>query len=450
MLVEEMAVDDYLVGLIINGEDRPFSELTQFLQDHYHHHQPPSSSLRTEDTKVSSSSCSLLLEEEEDDWSMRCFPAEDGFGETAVLTNDGVVASSWSFVIPEYTRCAEHAYRQRLPLVHGILYPPFLPGDGFATLEERVDALRTAVHLRAGDVVIATFPKCGTTLIEQIVLSVLNHGDESSLHPLSRNHHSRVMKSGMAVKYWPEDDIGVSVDLATFDAETRRRVIKTHAPHALAIGLGASSAEVRPMVVYVTRNPMDAAVSMYHHARREFDFTGTITEWIKMACEGTCEFGSWFEHTRSWWRATHEKCDDDDDDAGGDGDGDGDGPSTWRPREQHLWMHFEDIVADPPRAVRTVADFLGVNLSPVLIQQVADSSSFDRMKRSAEESYDELVRRFGAENVPGSPTHFRRGKVGGWRSELPPEDAARLRQAFDEYVGRDRTTGLDEAAYTWE
>ena len=47
--------------------------------------------------------------------------------------------------------------------------------------------LRRNVKYRKSDVVITTFPKCGTTLTEQVVLLLLNGGDAAALDPLSKN-----------------------------------------------------------------------------------------------------------------------------------------------------------------------------------------------------------------------------------------------------------------------
>lgn len=55
----------------------------------------------------------------------------------------------------------------------GCIYPPFMNVS-------LIDDLRQT-PLKEGDIVIATFPKCGTTLMQQIVLTLLAGGDNSKV-----------------------------------------------------------------------------------------------------------------------------------------------------------------------------------------------------------------------------------------------------------------------------
>ena len=56
----------------------------------------------------------------------------------------------------------------------GVVQPPFIK-------LEALDKLRKEHPLRSSDIVIATFPKCGTTLMQQIVLTLLADGDGSKV-----------------------------------------------------------------------------------------------------------------------------------------------------------------------------------------------------------------------------------------------------------------------------
>tara|TARA_B110000090_G_C13040916_1_gene315635 strand:- start:35 stop:436 length:402 start_codon:yes stop_codon:yes gene_type:complete len=59
---------------------------------------------------------------------------------------------------------------------------------GWSSASPRVRSfLEEHVRYRPSDIVIATFPKCGTTLTEQVVLLLLNGGDAAALDPLSKN-----------------------------------------------------------------------------------------------------------------------------------------------------------------------------------------------------------------------------------------------------------------------
>ena len=59
-------------------------------------------------------------------------------------------------------------------MYEGVVYPPFIKA-------EALNELREKHTLRSSDIVIATFPKCGTTWMQQIVLTLLADGDGSKV-----------------------------------------------------------------------------------------------------------------------------------------------------------------------------------------------------------------------------------------------------------------------------
>ena len=142
--------------------------------------------------------------------------------------------------------------------------------------------LRANCVLRSRDCVVVSYPKCGTTLAEQIVLLLLNGGDACVLDPLSKNAANA--SSGGTGKVWPEaclrpDDQQsadgarnkeefIPMTLQAFDTMPSPRVVKTHALPRDVLGDPTARAPLVPGVPYVllTRNPLDACVSGYYHA----------------------------------------------------------------------------------------------------------------------------------------------------------------------------------------
>lgn len=141
------------------------------------------------------------------------------------------------------------------------------------------------------DIHVVTFPKCGTTFTEQIVLLLLNGGDPSSLNPKRQNSYSKAAPGG---KVWVENTVRVhardfeldppgrrmdKLTLEEFNAIPSPRVIKTHAPRDLFLATlpcspPSLSASSRPeplapgiKVVYCSRQAKDAVVSAYYHAK---------------------------------------------------------------------------------------------------------------------------------------------------------------------------------------
>lgn len=72
------------------------------------------------------------------------------------------------------------------------------------------------------------------------------------------------------------DGLGKS-SIKQLEQQTERRFIKTHLPFSL---LPPDLLTKGCKVVYVARNPLDAAVSFYHLHRsgRNFDYTGSVSK----------------------------------------------------------------------------------------------------------------------------------------------------------------------------
>ena len=155
--------------------------------------------------------------------------------------------------------------------------------DGTAAWHPRSlrEWLRTNTKLRPTDVVVACYPKCGTTLTEQIVLLALNGGDAASLDPLSKNAKNYLGDEASIGKVWPEaclrpdnDQTGgdkgkeefVPMTRSAFDALPAPRVIKTHARVRNLLGNDSGGLVEGAKYVICTRNPFDACVSAYYHA----------------------------------------------------------------------------------------------------------------------------------------------------------------------------------------
>ena len=143
------------------------------------------------------------------------------------------------------------------------------------------------IRYRASDIVIATFPKCGTTFMEQIVLLLLTKATVK-LDPLTKN--SAAAHSSGPGKVWPEacvvaDDAppsavppgrprrpeARSMPLSTFDALPAPRVIKTHAPLSRLLSRRPDGSPAPARYIVVVRNPLDACGAFTSDQKRDHD-----------------------------------------------------------------------------------------------------------------------------------------------------------------------------------
>jgi hypothetical protein len=141
--------------------------------------------------------------------------------------------------------------------------------------QSRWNDLNKKVKYKDSDVLIVTYPKCGTTWTEQVVLLLLNNGDASKLNPATKNSYDSgaAVDSGSPVTYkvWVEASVDQdpsfgtrygpefsNLSVADFDrmGESGVRVLKTHAPVPLLLGTGGRGVSGLPekmKVVVVTR-----------------------------------------------------------------------------------------------------------------------------------------------------------------------------------------------------
>jgi len=96
----------------------------------------------------------------------------------------------------------QYSYTFARSLVDGVPHPPFIT-------EKSVKNLKNQIKFRSGDVFVCTYSKCGTTLMEQIILLLQNDGDVAKLNPLHKNTYDKTTGVG---KIWPEMSVKPSLE----------------------------------------------------------------------------------------------------------------------------------------------------------------------------------------------------------------------------------------------
>mmetsp|Transcript_29527 Transcript_29527/g.94345 ORF Transcript_29527/g.94345 Transcript_29527/m.94345 type:complete len:343 (+) Transcript_29527:24-1052(+) len=280
--------------------------------------------------------------------------------------------------------------------------------------------LREKLAPKPHDVFIATYPKCGTTWMQQIVMLLLR-GGSADVNPMAdapwlEMSVSRAAKGSAAMKSLsstPPRDCAALCALSAPEGDSGRRAWKTHATAEAAPWRGgpAAAAAAGSKVVVVCRNPKDAAVSMLHHTKNipGFGFSGGWDDFVALFLRGKVESSSIWPWHRGWWEAAAAH------------------PSTV------LVVHFEDLKRDLKAAVGRVAAHLGLERSDAELEAVAARSSFEVMKAEAAARDAETLKKGGSIKKD----HFREGKTGGWRELMSPE----LQREFDE-----KTAALEAAA----
>eukprot|EP00756_Hemistasia_phaeocysticola_P006289 Hpha_TRINITY_DN13761_c0_g2::TRINITY_DN13761_c0_g2_i1::g.142837::m.142837 len=289
-------------------------------------------------------------------------------------------------------------------------HPPFVSPASFADMKDNF-------KLRGDDVVIATYPKCGTTWMQQIVLLLLAEGDKARVvSPFVQSPWLEMSsgKKSLGIKdssneVCPEEFRVEPMNAEEFNkweppASFRpagakpRRVFKTHAPPHVAPwqgGMGGVPSTAR--IIVVSRGPRDQAISLLHHMKGtklhfKYDPCDQDHMFKELWGRGRVESGDFYSWHQGWWEAGLGK-------------------------EQLLWLRFEDMKEDPVGSVRKVAAFLNIPASDEVILKVTEASSFGAMK----EQFQAMEKKGEEAGVPVKKDHIRKGESGGWRSALTPE-----------------------------
>ena len=232
-------------------------------------------------------------------------------------------------------------------------------------------------ELRPTDILIATYPKAGTTLMQQIVHGLRTGGD---------------MDFGEITEVVPwlelAHDLGLDLN-APQRAEPR--AFKTHFDWIAAPKGGRN--------IYIVRDPADSLVSFYHFFSGWVFDTGSVSIRdfaLDFVLHGS-RSGRYWEHLVSWW--------------------------PQRLSADTLWLCFEDIVADLPAAVARVARFMGLDPEHPNVETATRQASIDFMRSHGDKFDDHLVRdaRNASCGLPssGSTTKVRKGRTGEGSREVP-------------------------------
>ncbi|KPP78034.1 Cytosolic sulfotransferase 3-like [Scleropages formosus] len=233
---------------------------------------------------------------------------------------------------------------------------------------------------RPDDILIATYPKAGTTWVSQIV-DLLYFGKTLPERKDSIPIHERVPFLETSFPGLPR-----GTELA--DSMTSSpRVIKTHFPVQF---VPKSFWEQNSRVIYVARNAKDNAVSYFHFDRMNFvePEPGDWPSFLQRFKKGDVVFGSWYDHVKNWWEKKEINS-------------------------NILYMFYEDLAEDTDREINRICSFLGISPSKEERDYVRGQVDFNTMKNNRMANYSTI----SVMDFKISP-FMRKGKVGDWKNHF--------------------------------
>ncbi|XP_067940739.1 sulfotransferase 1C2-like [Watersipora subatra] len=186
--------------------------------------------------------------------------------------------------------------------------------------------------------------------------------------------------------------------------------------------------------VLILRNPKDVCLSYFHMESQMWDMIGkqvgnmekmTLSKYIKIFLYADdVPFGNFFEFVEYMWKIKDQP-------------------------HIHL-VYYEDLILNPVEEIQRLNEFMGTNRSPELVQEIADATSFAKMKQGkSTQGHDTKalldVLRTDEDTMKGTlALMFRKGKIGDWKNNFTVAD----NELFDAYL--EQWTGGKDIPFRYE
>ncbi|MBA0820248.1 hypothetical protein Gohar_022129, partial [Gossypium harknessii] len=284
---------------------------------------------------------------------------------------------------------------------------PLYQWDGFWYRSYHLQAtmaLRSQYIARDDDIILASPMKTGTTWLKALCFSILQKdGNAARLNgetvgkteeddrrqirdPLVDNHPAVYVQTLEVQVFTAKPPPDVS-------AMESPRLFHTHLPYtALPDSIKTSNCKL----VYITRNPKDTLVSMWHFFNKlrtpeqgPYPFEQAFESFIN----GVSHFGPFFDHVLQYWN------------------------QSLKSPNKILFLKYEDLKKDPKDEVKKLASFLGKPFNNEKeVEDVIWRCSLERLKNLE-------VNKNGIDPWVGMPNSafFRSGIVGDWKNIMSKE-----------------------------
>jgi len=276
------------------------------------------------------------------------------------------------------------------------------------------------------DLLIATYPKAGTTWTQEIVDLLFHNGDEE----VCKRAPTPVRSPFLEIFSPPPIPSGLDL-LSKMDPP---RVIKTHLPFQL---VPPGFWENKCKAIYVARNAKDNLVSYYHFDCMNLTQPepGPWEGYIHKFMQGTLSWGSWYDHVKGYWKE--------------------------REKRNILYLFYEDMKEvmmlniwtlntvtmlsklaectptiflfpqNPRREVERIMKYLDLSLPDEVITRIVELTSFKNMKENPMANYSFIPSPVFDQTIS---SFMRKGEVGDWTNHFTPEQSKQFDEDYEKQM----------------
>nr|XP_046233342.1 sulfotransferase 1C2 [Scatophagus argus] len=246
------------------------------------------------------------------------------------------------------------------------------------------------------DLLIATYPKAGTTWTQEIIDLLLHNGDAEAC----KRAPTPVRSPFLEITSPPPIPSGLDL-LKTMDPP---RLIKTHLPIQL---VPPGFWENKCKTIYVARNAKDNLVSYFYFdcMNKTQPEPGPWDGYIDKFMRGELSWGSWYDHVKGYWAE--------------------------REKKNILYLFYEDMKENPRREVERIMRYLDLSLSDEVISKIVELTSFKKMKDNPMANYSFVPAPVFDHSVS---SFMRKGEVGDWTNHFTPEQSKKFDEDYEKQM----------------
>jgi len=287
---------------------------------------------------------------------------------------------------------------------------------------ETIEEIR-CMEVRDDDIWVVTYPKSGTTWMQELVWQVVNNFNThegkaflGSRFPFLEADTANDTEWLFRNDWWFVREAKLfllkllsglifyrnNIDKIADMPRNKIRFIKTHLP----LELLPDRLSERARVIYVARNPHDTMLSYFHHSRNFafFDFQADIATFANMFMSNQVMYGPYFPHVESAW-----KC-----------------------RQNILFVWYEEMKTDLDKVITRVEEFLKVSLENEKRKDLLKHLHIDSFRSNPSVNLEKLK---SVGFIKQSGSFIRKGKCGGWVEETSDIDQEEMNK-FNTWVIR--------------